>query len=103
MPDSLALWALLVPPTIGLLWALHESWSVFRVRLEGPLKSENKRIRGPLYEEVRPDKEPDPSISDTIVDVQMENGQIPNFIHNCPIILWPIRIITAQQIQFSQL
>ena len=66
MPDSLALWALLVPPAIGLLWALHESWSVFRVRLDGPLKGKNKRIRGPLYEEVRPDKTPDPSISDII-------------------------------------
>ncbi|XP_026193236.1 uncharacterized protein LOC34618784 [Cyclospora cayetanensis] len=51
-PDSLTLWVLLLPPALGLLWALQQSWRVSRIRLDGPLSSENKRLTDPLYVEI---------------------------------------------------
>ena len=51
--DALTMWALLVPPALGLLWALQQTWAISRIRLEGPLGGENKRLTDPLYIEVR--------------------------------------------------
>lgn len=43
------MWALLVPPALGLLWALQQTWAISRIRLDGPLGGENKRLTDPLY------------------------------------------------------
>ncbi|KAL8448672.1 hypothetical protein Emed_003581 [Eimeria media] len=49
--DALTPWALLVPPVLGVLWALQQTWAISKIRLEGPFGGENKRLTDPLYVE----------------------------------------------------
>ncbi|KAL8450508.1 hypothetical protein Emag_003137 [Eimeria magna] len=49
--DALTPWALLVPPALGVLWALQQTWAISKIRLEGPFGGENKRLTDPLYVE----------------------------------------------------
>ncbi|KAL8270951.1 hypothetical protein Esti_005106 [Eimeria stiedai] len=49
--DALTPWALLVPPVLGMLWALQQTWAISKIRLEGPFGGENKRLTDPLYVE----------------------------------------------------
>lgn len=51
--DALTMWALLFPPALGVLWALHQTWRISKIRLDGHLGGENKRLTDPLYIEVR--------------------------------------------------
>lgn len=47
--DALTLWALLLPPSLGLLWAISEAWSISKIRLVGPGEGDNKSLTDLLY------------------------------------------------------
>ena len=57
LSDSLTLWALLLPPAAGLLWAAYQAWRISQVKLEGPPEGDNKRLTDRLYVEVSPQQQ----------------------------------------------
>lgn len=50
--DSLCLYALLIPPIFGLIWAAYQAWDLSKIKLEGPVRAEDKPLTDPLYVEV---------------------------------------------------
>lgn len=49
--DSLCLYALLIPPIFGLIWAAYQAWDLSKIKLEGPVRAEDKPLIDPLYVE----------------------------------------------------
>lgn len=51
MYDAVTTWVLIVPPIIGVLWAMYESYFLTKVKLVGPVGEDNKNLTDPLYAE----------------------------------------------------